>query len=205
MADIDDLDAIRTIVTTLEGFERADQERILRWSTEKLGISITPQAQTHAPQQQAAPASQVEQQSTPHAPAIQFGSKDIKSFVTEKSPSSDNQFAATIAYFYLFEAAEEEQKESITSADLQDACRKVGRSRLGDPGKTLRNAHNMGYLDKADRGSYKINTVGENLVAVTLPSGNGGGTAKAAPKKRKSPVKKAKPKAKAKSKAKAKK
>ena len=82
------------------------------------------------------------------------------------------QFAATVAYFFAFEAPEAEQKKSITAADLMDACRKVGRDRLQNPGQTLRNACHNGLLDKAeDRGAYKINTVGENLVAVTLPSG----------------------------------
>jgi hypothetical protein len=83
------------------------------------------------------------------------------------------QFAATVAYYFAFEAPTEERKESITADDLQDACRQVGRHRLSSPIKTLLNAHASGLLDKAgERGAYKINTVGENLVAVTLPVGS---------------------------------
>jgi hypothetical protein len=95
--------------------------------------------------------------------------RDIKSFVTSKDPKSDNQFAATVAYYYRFEAPHNERRETISAEILQEATRLSGRNRLGDPGKTLRNAKDTGYLDVADRGEYRINTVGENLVAMTLP------------------------------------
>jgi len=32
----DDLDAVRTVVEALDGFEAKDQERIIRWTREKL-------------------------------------------------------------------------------------------------------------------------------------------------------------------------
>ena len=34
---------------------------------------------------------------------------------------------------------------------------------------TLTNAKNAGYLDAAGSGKFKLSTVGENLVAITLP------------------------------------
>jgi hypothetical protein len=37
------------------------------------------------------------------------------------------------------------------------------------PAQTLINAHGAGLLDTAERGAYAINSVGENLVAMTLP------------------------------------
>ncbi len=95
---------------------------------------------------------------------------DIKSFVEKKKPSSDTQFAATIAYYYRFEAPGHLRKESITSADLQDACRQTGRRRIRHLRQTLVNTHRQGLLDRAERGAYSINTVGENLVAMALPS-----------------------------------
>ena len=102
----------------------------------------------------------------------QISATNIKSFITDKAPSSNNEFAATVAYFYRFEAAEALRKDSVTSEDLQEACRLAGRERLHDPGKTLRHAHEVGLLNKSgDRGAYSISTVGENLVAVALPSG----------------------------------
>ena len=63
---------------------------------------------------------------------------DIKSFVAEKSPSRNNEFTATVAYFYRFEAQESDRKESISAADLQEACRLVSHGiQLGDGDEEL--------------------------------------------------------------------
>ena len=156
----DDLEAVRAVVTALERFEKPERERILRWACEKLGIMPgfirAPESATAA--------------TAVSAPGRQGTS--IRQFVADKNPQSDNQFAATVAYYYRFEAPESERKNAITASDLQEACRQAGRPRLGDPGKTLRNAHGVGLLDKgADAGTFRLNTVGENLVAMTLPGG----------------------------------
>lgn len=171
----DDLDAIRTIVDALTPFDTEEQKRIARWAFEKLGLTLGPAAH----QAPAAPVAPVAPAAAPHpvvvaaaTPVAPSSSQDIKSFVGSKSPANDMQFAATIAYFYAFEALEEHKKSEIGSEDLLEACRLTGRERLSNPGQTLRNAAYNGLLDKgADKGTYKINTVGENLVALTLPSG----------------------------------
>ena len=157
---LDDLDAVKTLVNTLEKFERNDQERIIRWAKEKLGLAIehhqvsNPQTSAHSQEVQHSRHSQL----------------DLKTFYAEKKPSSDNQFAALVAYYYKFEAPSSERKDEINSEILQDATRLAKRDRLGTPLKTLQNAKGMGYLDNgSSRGYYKINTVGENLVAMTLP------------------------------------
>lgn len=165
----DDLDAVRTIVDALEPFDATDRDRIMRWVSEKLGLAA-PSLVTH-------PAAPVVSTSSP-APTAQslvasadsVGHTDLKTFVASKKPSSDAQFAAVIAYYYRFEAKEGEKKIAVGSEDLQNACRLASRDRLSNPGQTLRNACSRGLLDKADgKGEYAINTVGENLVAVTLP------------------------------------
>lgn len=157
---LDDLEAVRTLVTTLEKFDKNEQERIIRWAREKLGLVVT---QVHS----AAPP-QLTKQQIPQT--FQGQAKDLKSFVNEKNPSSDMQFAVTVAYYYKFEAPENERKDSINSDILQDAARLSSRTRLKNPGQTLINASFNGMLDKAEeKGAYKINTVGENLVAMTLP------------------------------------
>ena len=101
--------------------------------------------------------------------------KDLKTFVTEKKPKNDVQFAATVAYYYRFEAPENLRKSEINGDDLQEACRLVGRERFKNPGQTVRNAHTLGLMDKGEQpGFFAINSVGENLVAVALP-GDGSG------------------------------
>jgi hypothetical protein len=170
----DDLDAVRTLVSTLERFEAEQQERIIRWAREKLGLpsdtGAAPQDQTWSGQGHTSQTQPTTHQDGQH-------SQDIKTFIAAKNPQSDNQFAATVAYFYRFEAPQSKRKDMIAAEDLQDACRMTGRPRLKNPGQTLRNAHGVGLLDKSgDPGAFTINTVGENLVAMTLPSSSGQGT-----------------------------
>jgi hypothetical protein len=167
----DDLEAVRIIVDTLSAFDVTEQERILRWSREKLGLPTeagNTSLNTLTPLRPPAPPD-----GTLASPSHRTAA-DIKSFIAEKVPSSDNQFAAAVAYYYRFEAPEAARKETITADDLQEACRLAGRSRIQKPAQTLINAHNGGLLDKAgDRGAYSISTVGENLVAMALPSATG--------------------------------
>jgi hypothetical protein len=158
---IDDLEAVRILVETLKGFDNNEQERIIRWATEKLGIKYTHYNQ---------PTSNVNQESTQNNIAKNAPNKDFKSFYNEKKPTSDMQFAATVAYYYQFEAPESEKQHAINGDALQNAARLAGRERLKNPTKTLNNACINGMLDNTDeKGVYKINTVGENLVAMALP------------------------------------
>lgn len=163
----DDLEAVRTVVSTLEPFDGPDRERIIRWVREKLGMPVGGRAESAAARRADEPTG-----ASPHAPGKT--AKDIKTFVAEKNPTSDRQLAAVIAYYYAFEAPDAERKESIDAATLIDACRKAGRRRPPTPGQTLINATTAGYLDKtSDRGQYRLNSVGENLVAMVLPGTRG--------------------------------
>lgn len=163
----DDLEAVRTLVETLASFDGTDQERIIRWAREKLGLSGVPDAPpAHRPELRADIADTRRPVGEPEGKGA-----DIKTFIAQKKPTSNTHFAATVAYYYRFEAPESDRKDSITSADLQDACRKAQRARLNDPGQTLRDALKTGLLDKTEPGVFTINSVGENLVAMILPSG----------------------------------
>ncbi len=157
----DDLEAVRKLVEVLSPFDTGEQERIIRWTREKLGLPA---------QVTASPGTRESQADSTTEGDGAGGAKDIRTFVTEKNPTSDNQFAATIAHYYRFVAPPATRKEFITADDLQEACRLTGRNRLPRPAQTLINAHTNGLLDKgANRGEYVISTVGENLVAVSLP------------------------------------
>jgi len=160
----DDLDAVRAVVDALKAFPAEEQRRILRWAQEKLGLPVSP-----SPMAGATPAV------LPEASLTTSGStarpRDIRAFLQQKSPSSDNQFAAVVAYYFAFEAPDTEKKSEITASDLQHAARLSGRERLKRPIYTLHNASKSGYLDKGRaRGSFRLNTVGENLVAMAMPS-----------------------------------
>ena len=169
----DDLDALRTVIDAMKDFKPDEQQRIFRWAAEKLGLpqpfTIVSALSVHA-RHAATPHSEAPAHTPSAAPSTGTAVQDIKSFVATKNPRSDVQFAATVAYYFQFEAPQAERKSSINADDLQDACRKTGRDRLKNPAQTLRNAHTLGMLDKAaDPGHFSVNTVGENLVAMTLP------------------------------------
>lgn len=175
MADpTNDFDIAKSINDLLSPLPADRQQRILRWVAESLDVSLNVR---HSSPAHSAPPPSGQLGTATAAPA---GGTDIKSFVESKAPNSDVQFAAVVAYYYRFEAAADQRSDTITPATLQDSTRLVGRARLGDPGKTLNNAKGLGYLDRPERGEFAINTVGENLVAMTLP----GGTVEAAPKRK---------------------
>jgi hypothetical protein len=177
----DDLAAVRTITDALSDFDPREQERIIRWAREKIGLTV-------APESPALPTGSPSLVSVASAPSSI--PKDLKTFVAEKKPKSDVQFAATVAYYHRFVAPSEQRKNEITSTDLQEACRLVGRERFTVPGQTLRNAHTLGLLNRGSQtGVFAINSVGENLVDVSLP-GDIAGIPRAKTKKKKKRKKK---------------
>lgn len=170
----DDLEAVRAVVEALKDFESDDLQRIFRWVAEKLGLPQPFAAVVHPPP----PALVGGGALPPAAPSqpLPGGVLDIKTFIATKKPRNDVQFAATVAYYYRFEAPQTERKDAIDKEDLQEATRKAGRDRFANPLTTLSNAHKLGLLDKgAEKATFTINSVGENLVAMTLPDGAGTG------------------------------
>ena len=172
----DDLDAVRAIVKALEAFEPNEQERILRWAREKIGLSTVSTAQ-----ERANPLTGVVEPVPSGKPSL-----NIKEFLNQKQPKSDNHLAATVAYYYRFEAPQNERKEAITKEDLLNACRLADWERPNHPAQVLVNSQGAGLLNKgSEKGSYVINSVGENLVAVALPAGIKPRTPKKATNRRK--------------------
>ena len=192
-----DFDVGKAIHDLLEPLNDDRRRRILRWVSESLGLQAAPlktPPTTSAP----APSKTANAVATPqHAPSSD-PPVDIKSFVESKSPKSDQQFAAVVAYYYRFQAPDEKRKPTIDTETLQDATRLAGRTRLTKPNATLNNAKASGYLNSSTPGEFEISTVGENLVAMTLPSSSGDPKPKKNSTRKKSGKKKSTKKAKSK-------
>jgi hypothetical protein len=164
--EADDFDIAKAISEKLRGLPKEKKERILRWVAEGIGLNFQfPASQGGVPTPGVQPTGSGPVQTLPS------GGSDIKSFVASKAPKSDQQFAATVAYYYRFEAPPVNRRNLITGDVLQEAARLTGRNRFGNPTKTLNNAKQAGYLDSASPGEFALNSVGENLVAMTLPGG----------------------------------
>lgn len=165
----DDLEAVRLIAEKLQPFNDSERERILRWVRERLGMAGTP-----------VPAS-VSDLGQPQAlPPPTSGARDIRSFIQQKKPTNERHLAAVVAYYHQLESARNQRKDSIGSQDLVDACRTANWPRPKNPSQSLINAFTAGYIDKAgERGKYRLNSVGENLVAMVLPETDTAGVAAA--------------------------
>lgn len=183
----DKFEATRAVVETLKDFDPTEQEMIFRWAAESLGLpqpfGVSPATKPPSHVAGTVPPPGPPSQVAPPTPGS--SPQDIKSFVAAKSPRSDVQFAATVAYYYQFVAPPSVKKTAITKEDLVDAFRKVGNRKIPPhPEMTLNNAYLAGLLDRAEKGAYGINSVGENLVTMTLPDGG------SAPNKKKKTAKK---------------
>ncbi|MBX3352528.1 MAG: hypothetical protein KF684_06300 [Phycisphaeraceae bacterium] len=189
------LNAAQTIVEELKGMNAEDQSLALQFAIQTLRLAL--------PTVQAPVAQGPAYSAIPHSHAasgVPATWSDIKSFTSAKAPKSDQQFTAVVAYYYQYEAPERDRKDFIDPETMKEAARMAGRPQVKRWAMTLSNAKNAGYLDSAGHGKFKLNSVGENLVAITLPeSGAGGrksgGAAKKKPRKKKAPGKRSAKKA----------
>ena len=143
------------------GREKAEQERIVRWVSERLelsGAAVKPKAD-HPHSGPQIPIHSIEEIRKPSD--AQNYVKDIRSFVQEKQPKNDVQFVALAAYYYRFVAPAADRKDAITTSDLQNAARLAPRAVFMSPSTTLNNAVQQGYMDSAGRGAYRLNAVGK--------------------------------------------
>ncbi len=163
--DTRDLEAVRKIIEAVGEVAPAERERVLRWAAEKLGL---------APPAAGGPAPATSSLAPPRPEIPEGPGQDIRSFIAAKAPNSDVQRAVTVAYFLQFLAPGPQRREAIGADDLREGCRRAGIPQPKSAIQALNNALAMGYLDRAGRGVFRVNAVGENLVAMTLPSaGNG--------------------------------
>jgi hypothetical protein len=94
---------------------------------------------------------------------------DIRSLKDQKQPQSANEMAALVAYYVSEAMSGSEKKDAV---DVNDMVKyfKQGNFRLpANPKMILVNAKNAGYFDAVGSGGYKLNPVGYNLVAHSLP------------------------------------
>ncbi|MGD1083032.1 MAG: hypothetical protein ABR881_32360 [Candidatus Sulfotelmatobacter sp.] len=188
----DDVKAISTLISVLKPLDQNARVHVLEFVLKRLGISLT---QEPAAPAQSQPTSHLD--STPASPPTPAHSAavDIRSFAAEKNPKTINERLAVIAYYLAHLAPPAERRDYITSDDIKTYFIHSGfelPTALGSV--TLSNAKNAGYLNALDRGHFKLNAVGHNLVAHKLPGGETGEKKRHIAKKTK--TKKARPKAK---------
>ncbi|MHB8495497.1 MAG: hypothetical protein ACYC9Z_16745 [Casimicrobiaceae bacterium] len=161
--------AIDQITAALEQLDESTRVTAIQAACSHLGL-VAPLAPAHTPatvtQQSTVPAS-------PHGQSHSEGSgkkADIRSLKEEKQPNSARQMACVVAYYLQELAPADEKKETVSTKDIEKYFKQAGFKLPTKVEQVLVDAKRSGYFESAARGEYKLNAVGYNLVAHTLPS-----------------------------------
>lgn len=164
--DDQELHAIQQVIAALSQLDSEARARVISYVFQRLGIS-SPALLSEAGATGTTPLHGLE----PAAP-VQQGRRqmDMRTFGQEKNPRSANERVAVVGYYLSELAPADERKAEISAADITKYFKRAGFPLPGAARMTLVNAKNAGYLDAgAGRGTYKLNPVGHNLVAHSLP------------------------------------
>ncbi|MGH8327649.1 MAG: hypothetical protein ACRET2_12885, partial [Steroidobacteraceae bacterium] len=162
-----EFDVAKAVADQLQGLQKEQQQKILRWVMEHLGLEL--RVASSADQRMGETSTAAGDAAISQGAASQR-TMDIKTFVDSRSPKNDVQLATVIAYYHRFEASKQDRKEYIDANLLRESMRHIGQQRTSAwAPQTLNNAKTLGYLDSPERGQFRINSVGENLVVMTLP------------------------------------
>ena len=165
MAEDEVVKAISTLMEALTPLDPEAREHALDFVMKRLAINLSGPARGSF----ATPAAMPEHVPTPH-PSAPTAGMDIRTFAGLKEPATLNETVAVMAFFLAQVAPPEERRDFITSDDIKPYFIQADfELPTGPTNMTLTNAKNAGYLNALERGQYRLNSVGHNLVAHKLP------------------------------------
>jgi hypothetical protein len=183
--------AIDEIVTTLTAVPEGLRLTAVRAACEGLGLNLG--ATSAAPNSSAAITLPHAADGSPARGEL-AGPQDIRSLRDAKQPKSNQEMACVMAYYLQYLAPVAERKTAVSAGDIEKYYAQAGFPLPKAPGQVLVDTKGAGYFDAVDRGTYKLNPVGHNLVVHGLPRKDGAATPSKA-KKAASSRKKKSPKA----------
>lgn len=156
-----EMKAIETLLEALGPLSHQARESVIDYVFKRLGIAgpTTPAAVSLAPALQ----------QMPSGTASQSRTTDIQSLKDEKQPKTAAEMVAVMAYYLAHCAAENEARDYITADDIKKYFVQAHFELPVARAQTLVNAKNAGYLDPIEKGRYRLNSVGHNLVAHKMP------------------------------------
>lgn len=166
-----EISAMNEIIASLNNLDGEQRQRVMKYVLERFGAVTGEQAPLGIVSPMSQPAQPNGYQNTSNTKIV-----DIRTFKEEKSPRSAIQMAVLVAFYLQEIASSEERKTTIDSTDIEKYFKQAnyklpsGKNGAAD---TLVNAKRAGYFELADRGTYKLNPVGYNLIAHSLPNGDG--------------------------------
>jgi len=96
---------------------------------------------------------------------------DIRMLKQQKNPASNKEMACLVAFYLQRQAPPHERKDTVTAEDLNRYFVQAGFPLPKRMEQLLVDARAAGYFDSVGRGAYRLNPVGHNLVAHSLPRG----------------------------------
>jgi len=170
-----ELQAIRTLIDTLQPLKFEVRDRVLDYVFRTMGIAAsagaTPSAAPTNPMGVPVPHMP---QTTPALP--QGTIVDVLTLKEQKQPTTASQMVALVAYYLAHLAPSEERRNFITVEDVEKYFVQAQFPLPGSLPQSLVHAKNAGYLDAVEKGKYRLNSVGHNLVAHKMPKEANGGT-----------------------------
>lgn len=158
-----ELAALTNIVSALQGLSSDGQRRVVESALVLLGTKATSPADSGG-------LSSAKMELHAAHPA---GPTDIRRLKEQKNPGSANEMAALVAYYLAEVVPAPERKPAIEISDIEKYFKQANFKLPSQLKMTLVNAKNAGYFDATGGGKYKLNPVGYNLVAHSLPRGGG--------------------------------
>lgn len=160
-----ELKAIQAVIAALTPLDQEARSRAIDYVFKRLGLSGGPVPAPPAPVgvgRYETPASGVPE----HRPQV----ADIRSLKEQKAPRNAVEMAALTAYYLAEVAPATEQRETIGTAEIRKYFKQAGFPLPSSPRLSLFQGKNAGYFDAVERGRYKLNPVGYNLVVHNLPA-----------------------------------
>jgi len=94
---------------------------------------------------------------------------DTRSIKEEKRPDTAMEMACLVAYYLQEQAPADERKDVVTIDDMKKYFKQAHFPFPKRIEQLLVGAKHAGYFDPAERGKYRLNAVGYNLAAHSLP------------------------------------
>lgn len=160
-----ELKAIQAVIAALTPLDLEARSRVIDYVFKRLGLSgghVPPPALAAGLVPSDAPAERAPERRPPVT--------DIRSLKEQKAPRNSVEMAALVAYYLAEVAPATEKQETIGTAEIQKYFKQADFPLPGSPRLTLFQGKNAGYFDSAQRGQYKLNPVGHNLIAHNLPA-----------------------------------
>lgn len=179
--DDDVVKAISTLMSALKPLDPESRAHVVEFVTRRLSIAAALAPNDPGKQGSAVHGGEERvQQADTAAPSAVLN--DIRSFAASKKPKTVNEKVAVIAFYLAHLAPQAERRDHIISDDIKTYFIQADFELPTAPAAmTLSHAKNAGYLNALDRGQYKLNAVGHNLVAHKLPATESGGSRRRAP------------------------